>query len=199
MGPSQNVLSVNLGFSRLLIYIYINREIMDWCLLINYQCFYVYKPNQFGPIWPYLSESREFWKVGFRAIDSLAERQWLSPQISLALIHHFPLISSAFVGDTYHIYIYRHTVIIPPFNIIPWWVKSYPSYVEDMEMYIWKIQHAFVFTHLRHPSSLHARRRYVMDRYVEKDVAAAPKEGAQGTKQATTGGLGHLEGDFLIS
>jgi hypothetical protein len=85
---------------------------MDWCLLINYQCFYVYKPNQFGPIWPYLSESREFWKVGFRAIDSLAERQWLSPQISLALIHHFPLISSAFVGDTYHIYIYRHTVII---------------------------------------------------------------------------------------
>ena len=66
-----------------------------------------------------------------------------------------------------------------------------------MEMYIWKIQHAFVFTHLRHPSSLHARRRYVMDRYVEKDVAAAPKEGAQGTKQATTGRAGSPRRRFL--
>lgn len=36
--------------------------------------------------------------------------------------------------------------------------------------------------------------RYVMDRYVEKDVAAAPKEGAQGTKQATVANLSLTEG-----
>ncbi|CAL1155434.1 unnamed protein product, partial [Cladocopium goreaui] len=35
---------------------------------------------------------------------------------------------------------------------------------------------------------------YVMDRYVEKDVAAAPKEGAQGTKQATVANLSLTEG-----
>jgi len=36
--------------------------------------------------------------------------------------------------------------------------------------------------------------RYVMDRYVEKDVAAAPKEGTQGTKQATVANLSQPEG-----
>ena len=37
--------------------------------------------------------------------------------------------------------------------------------------------------------------RYVMDRYVEKDVAAAPKEGAlKGTKQATVANLSQPEG-----
>ena len=35
-----------------------------------------------------------------------------------------------------------------------------------------------------------------MDRYVEKDVAAAPKEGAQGTKQATSVGWVTVKENF---